>query len=167
MFLPIIGFVPAVLMILPDHLQDAITCYRQFDGHTVGFAEGGPGIPWLGWSTVAGDLRIAHFVGIHALQIMPIVGVSIITMLPKLRSSRQKTLVWIFALYYLTAIVLLTLQALSAESFFAPGRHTIILTSMVLAPGMFAIACTIWLPSVKFWKVTDNDNVALDIAGNK
>ena len=167
MFLTIIGFVPAVLMILPDHLQDAITCYRQFDGHTVGFAEGGPGIPWLGWSTVAGDLRIAHFVGIHALQIMPIVGVSIVALLPKLKPTRQETLVWIFALYYLTAIVLLTLQALSAESFFAPGMHTRILTSMVLAPGLFAAAFTIWLPSVRFWKATDSGDVAANVAQNK
>jgi hypothetical protein len=50
--------------------------------HTVGTADGGPGLPFVNWSVIAGDLRIAHFIAIHAIQIVPLFAYILSQMTP-------------------------------------------------------------------------------------
>jgi hypothetical protein len=41
-------------------------------GHTIGAPDGQEGIFFLNWAKAYGDLRIAHFFGLHALQVIPL-----------------------------------------------------------------------------------------------
>ena len=77
--------------------------------HTVGAPDGGPGLPGLGWSTRAGDLRIAHFLGLHALQVVPLLGWALSRWVPR----RAARLTWAGALAYAALVAGLFGQALA------------------------------------------------------
>ncbi|MBD0325312.1 MAG: hypothetical protein ICV68_02720 [Pyrinomonadaceae bacterium] len=84
--------------------------------HTVGQPDGGPGLPFVNWSTRAGDLRIAHFLGFHALQFLPLVGYSLSRSRRRaLPERRQVAYLLIVALIYTAVGVLIFRQAMGGR----------------------------------------------------
>lgn len=92
--------------------------------HTIGAPDGGPGMPLTGWSTVGGDPRIAHFIGLHAMQILPLLGWAL-SRRSALSVGHRLALLVVAALGYLGAILLLTWQALRAQPLLSPDGLTL------------------------------------------
>jgi hypothetical protein len=92
--------------------------------HTVGLPDGGPGLPLVGWSTTGGDLRIAHFVGMHALQALPLLA-AVLAATRRLDEAARVRLVRVAAVAYTGLVVLLTWQALRAQPLLAPDAVTL------------------------------------------
>lgn len=89
--------------------------------HTIGLADGGPGLPLVNWSTQGGDLRIAHLLGLHALQVLPIAGYLISTWKKLLSESWQTAYIFAFALLYTGVTALLFWQAMKGRPIIALG----------------------------------------------
>ena len=92
--------------------------------HTVGLPDGGPGLPVTGWSTKGGDLRIPHFVGLHALQVVPFLGWWVGGR-RRLAVRTRMTLVWVGSSFYLGMILILLQQALRAQPLLRPDTLTL------------------------------------------
>ena len=121
----LLGMAVAFLMTQPTPEQDALIAITGSSSvvgaHSVGVVDGGPGLPIVGWSTVGGDLRVAHFVGLHALQALPLVGIALTQWAPSWLSMRDRSrLVGVAGASWVALVILLTWQALRGQSVVAP-----------------------------------------------
>jgi Domain of unknown function (DUF4281) len=104
--------------------------------HAVGVPDGGPGLPVTHWSTEGGDLRVPHFLGLHALQALPLLAWALER---RRRAATRATLavsvVWI-------GLILVTLaQALRGQPLLAPDGLTLASALAVLVgAGFVALA---------------------------
>lgn len=149
-----VGMMVAFLMTsypTPSQLEAAeATGQMSFIGaHSVGGDDGGTGLPLLGWSTTHGDLRVPHFFGLHAMQLLPILGglLSLDGFRRRWSERGRTALVWVGSLGYLGLVLLLTWQALRGQSLIAPDGLTLGV-GLLLATAV-AVATTIVVRSEK------------------
>ncbi|WP_246284078.1 hypothetical protein [Gordonia asplenii] len=131
--------------------------------HTFGGVDGGPGIPIAGWSSVAGDLRVPHFLGIHGMQILLLAAFALSVLAPRiavLRDERVRTLlVGVTGGAYSALIAIALSQALRGQSVIHPDRVTLIAYGAVIAG---VGAALMW-----WWPVTADGVRALsEVAGS-
>lgn len=116
-----VGMGLAYLMTWPSAAQ--LANYQGIAGaHAVGVSDGGPGLPFLGWSTVGGDLRVGHFFGLHSIQVAAIL-LALSLLIP---FAFRVPLILVGNLTWLGFVGLVTWQSLRAEPFSSPSELTII-----------------------------------------
>lgn len=76
--------------------------------HSVGISDGKDGLPFLNWSKKVGDLRVAHFIGMHGLQVLPLLAFYVL---------KKSWLVWLAASFYFGLAVCVLVQALQGQPF--------------------------------------------------
>ena len=135
MTITIIGAFSGGLMTAPTrHQLDSARAGQQLTvsgAHTVGAADGGPGLPGTGWSTTHGDLRVPHFLGLHALQALPVVA--LLTSRRKLPEAVGVRLIKIAGASYAGLFVILLSQALRGQPVLAPDVITVGLLAALAA----------------------------------
>src|SRR5262245_5635397 len=87
--------------------------------HSVGVPDGGPGLPLVNWSTRGGDLRVAHFFGMHALQVLPLAGYLLSTRRAEALTSNAVRWVQAGGVGYALLALLLFLWAMAGRPLFS------------------------------------------------
>jgi hypothetical protein len=117
-----VGIGLAFLMTGPTPDQLTALDPDRLGAHSVGVPDGGPGLPITGWSTTGGDLRIPHFVGIHALQALPLLA--FVLRRSKESADVQARLVVVGGVAYAGLTGLVTWQALRGQPLLSPDLWT-------------------------------------------
>jgi hypothetical protein len=137
------GLLVSLLGMAEAGLMIANRGWNDGGGHTVGAPDGGPGLPITDWSLLHGDLRVGHFVGLHALQALPILAWLLATRTGLDERTRAR-LLRVAAVGYAGLMVVLTWQALRGQPLLQPDATTLeagsALVVLVLGAGGLVLA---------------------------
>jgi hypothetical protein len=127
MAITIAGAFTGGLMTRPTDAQlDQIVATRQatiIGAHTVGAPDGGAGLPGTGWSVEHGDLRVPHFIGLHALQVLPVIA--LLLWRRRIEDRRRARLVVVAGGSYAALFLMLIWQALRGQALVCPDTLTV------------------------------------------
>ncbi len=107
----------SMIVIWSIRLSIILTVIFAFEGfamgsilkHTIGASDGTKGLPIVNWSKTNGDLRIAHFLGLHAIQVVPLLCFYI---------AKSTTHVFIITFIYFMIVTATLIQALMGKPLF-------------------------------------------------
>jgi len=91
-------------------------------GHTVGAPDGGAGLPGTGWSTQHGDVRVPHCIGLHALQVLPLIALWLARR--RTATKAREGIVKVAAASYATLYGILLWEALRGQPVLTPDSTT-------------------------------------------
>ncbi|MFB7590702.1 hypothetical protein [Streptomyces sp. NPDC056169] len=150
-FLALAGAAVGFLMTSPTPEQLAVDDSPITGAHSVGVPDGGPSMPLTGWSTTGGDLRIPHFFGMHALQLLPLLLLVLAALAPRvarLADERVKLRLTLTAAgVYAATFALLTWQALRGQALFSPDGVTLAAAGAIVLLGAAATALSLRTPA--------------------
>jgi hypothetical protein len=143
----IVGASTGGFMVMPTSAQiaEAKATHRMpvNGAHTVGAPDGGPGLAGIGWSREHGDLRVPHFLGLHAVQFLPLVVLAGARL--GWSERRRVRLAFAIASSYFALFGILLWQALRAQSLVRPDARA-------------SVAFSLWAIStlVALWRIEES-----------
>ncbi|MFC9396124.1 hypothetical protein ACFTWS_23605 [Streptomyces sp. NPDC057027] len=147
------GAAVGFLMVRPTPEQLATDNPTVVGAHSVGVPDGGPSMPVTGWASNGGDLRIPHFFGMHALQLLPLLLIALTALaarfpgLVRLADERVRLRLTLTAsAAYAATFVLLTWQALRGQALLAPDGATLAGAAAIVLVGGAAAALSLRTP---------------------
>jgi hypothetical protein len=131
----LLGMAEAVLMVTNGD-------WNPTGGHTVGAPDGGPGMVLTGWSLQHGDLRVAHFAGLHALQVLPLLA-WFLARRTGLDARTRARLVAVAGSAHAGLVVLLAWQALRGQPLLRPDASTLLALGALVALAAIGVSVTL------------------------
>jgi hypothetical protein len=115
---------------------------KTIGAHSIGGVDSAVGIPFLGWSTEHGDLRVTHFLGLHSLHVVPLVALVVAWLVRRgslqLSIKLQQRVTALAATAWGGLVSAALLQALRGVAVTQPDSLTLL--SLVVLAGLPALA---------------------------